>query len=159
MTKEEDLVISTTGERRNDYYLVNGSTNFAVIPKGKIRGIDEDMPIRLPQGDDKKFGARHIRYKRQSWIEEVEETGCVARFLWKKLQGNGDLYAVEDERMTIHLRITPSILVILKKQQGFFSITTAYYTNRSPKQKPERKYLGRHWGGEKVNTPKEEDNE
>lgn len=147
-------IVTSTGSSRNDYFLINGSPNLAIIPKGLLKGINDDMemPIRLPYGSS-TFGAEHIARKadRMRWLERFEPSGCITTFIWKKLQENGDIYSVEDDKITILLRITPSVIVVLKKQQGFFSITTFYpLENKRPSGKLERKYLGRKWGAKLV---------
>lgn len=142
--------VTSTGNKRNDYYLINGCPDLAVLPQGLLKGVNDDteMPIRLPYGN-MTFGAQHIATypDRMKWIKKFEPSGCITTFIWRKLQERGDIYSVEDEKKTILLRITPSTLVVLKPQQGFFSITTFYpFENRKPSGKREKVYDGRIWG-------------
>lgn len=138
-------VFSLTGETRNHYYLLNESPVFAIIPRNKIKGIDQDMPIHLPYGNT-TYGAQHILASHGKWVLDQEPSGCVATLVWKKLNQNGDIYIENKGKITLSLKLAPSSLLILKEQQGFLSITTMYGYDRTPHGQLIRKYMGRNWG-------------
>lgn len=132
-----------TGTHKKDYYLVNGSPNFAHIPAG-IAGVEQAMPIRLPYGDV-TFGALHIMRKHGKWVQESEESGCVATLVWRKLSQRGGMFIERDSKLNLSLKINPSALLILKQLDGFYSVTTLYHHQRAPKGKLIGTYQGQHW--------------
>lgn len=134
-------IFTTTGTNKKDYHLLNGSPDFSKIPAGVIRGIDQTMPIRLPYGD-RKFGANHIMHSHGKWVKDNEPSGCVATFVWRKLSENGMIYSEVELKINISLRISPSALIVLKQQDGFYSITTMYSFPRNPNGQRISKYYG-----------------
>lgn len=142
---------TTTGTHKKDYYLLNGSPDFAVIPAGVIQGIDIEMPIRLPYGDN-LFGAQHILYRHGKWVSDNEPSGCVATLVWKKLSQRGSMLIEQKSKLNLSLKINPSALLILKQQHGFYSVTTLYYHQRPAKGQVIGTYQGFHWA-KKVMSP------
>lgn len=135
---------TTTGTNKKDYYLINGSPDFSVIPPGVIRGIDMPMPIRLPYGDP-SFGAQHIMLRHGKWVMDNEPTGCVATLVWQKLSQRGAMYVEQQTKLNLSLKINPSALLILKQLDGFYSVTTLYHHQRPAKGQMLGTYQGFHW--------------
>jgi len=135
---------TTTGVHHKDYYLINGSPNFAVIPAKRIKDIDVDMPIRLPYGNA-LFGANHIMHKHGKWVLENEKTGCVATFVWRKLSQRGSIHVEQVSKLSLCLKMNPGALLGLKKLDGFYSVTTMYFYDRPPKGQTLGNYYGHHW--------------
>lgn len=135
---------TVTGTHKKDYYLLNGSPDFAVIPAGTVAGISIPMPIRLPYGDS-LFGAQHILARHERWVLENESTGCVATLVWKKLSQRGSIFVEQETKLNLSLKINPSALLILKQLDGFYSVTTLYYHQRPAKGQLIGTYQGRHW--------------
>lgn len=145
MTKLQVPNFTTTGAHKKDYYLLNGSPDFAVIPSGVIKGIDQAMPIRLPYGDT-SFGAFHIKHKHGEWVTKNEPTACVATLVWKKLTQRGSMFIEVDSKLNLSLKINPSALLILKQLDGFYSVTTLYHHQRAAKGQLIGTYQGSVWG-------------
>jgi len=136
---------TTTGTHKKDYYLLNGSPDFAVIPAGVIRGVEQAMPIRLPYGDP-SFGAQHIMIRHGKWVVENEASGCVATLVWRKLSQRGSMFIEEQPKLNLSLKISPSALLVLKQLDGFYSVTTLYHHQRAAKGQMIGTYLGFNWG-------------
>jgi len=133
-----------TGTHVKDFYLINGSPDFAVIPAKKIKSIDVDMPIRLPYGNN-AFGAHHIMNSHGKWVADNEPTGCVATFVWRKLSQRGSMYFEQESKLNLCLKVNPSALLVLKKLDDFYSVTTLYFYDRPAKGNLLGTYHGRHW--------------
>lgn len=144
MTSLQVPSFTTTGVHKKDYYLLNGSPDFAVIPGGVLKGVDGPMPIRLPYGDV-SFGAVHIMHRHGKWVTDNEATSCVATLVWKKLNQRGSMFIEEQSKLNLSLKISPSALLILKKLDGFYSVTTLYHHQRPAKGQMIGTYQGLHW--------------
>lgn len=140
---------TTTGTHKKDYYLLNGSPDFAVIPENVIRGVCLPMPVRLPYGDS-RFGAQHIIGSHGRWVRDNEPTACVATLVWRKLSQRGVIFVEDQSKINLLLRISPSALLILKQLDGFYSVTTMYHYQRESKGQKEGTYLGMHWAKKHV---------
>lgn len=144
MSEKSPPNFTTTGFHDKDYYLINGSPDFAVIPAKRVTNIDVDMPIRLPYGNA-LFGAQHIMHKHGKWVLENEPTGCVATFVWRKLSQRGSIHVEQLSKLSLCLKMNPGALLVLKKLDGFYSVTTMYFYDRSPKGQHLGTYYGHHW--------------
>lgn len=144
MTSLQVPSFTTTGSHKKDYYLLNGSPDFAVIPGGVIKGIEAPMPIRLPYGDI-SFGAVHIMHRHAKWVSENEASSCVATLVWKKLNQRGSMFIEEQTKLNLSLKISPSALLILKQLDGFYSVTTLYHHQRPAKGQMIGTYQGAYW--------------
>lgn len=134
-----------TGTNKKDYYLIDGSPDFAVIPAGVIKGIDQQMPIRLPYGDT-TFGAQHIMSRHGKWVADNEPGGSVPALVWRKLSQRGTIFLEVQSKLNLSLKITPSALLILKQLDGFYSVTTLYSHQRAARGQVLGTYHGAHWG-------------
>lgn len=143
---------SVTGTHKKDYYLINGSPDFAVIPAGVIRGVDQEMPIRLPYGDT-TFGAQHIISRHGKWVKDNEPNGCVATLVWQKLLQRGSMFVELESKLNLSLKLNPSALLILKHLDGFYSVTTLYHHQRPAKGQLIGTYKGFDWGKLPVSIP------
>lgn len=123
------LTFTTTGNKKYDYYLINGNKDWANIPAGKIKGINQDLPIRLNIGD-RSWGYEHINTKHKHWFKKIKSD--VLNTLYLKLGQSGTIFNSEDsEKSKISLTITPSALLVFristdKEKNDYLSIVTMY---------------------------------
>lgn len=149
MTSLQVPNFTTTGTHKKDYYLLNGSPDFAVIPGDVIKGISSPMPVRLPYGDG-LFGAQHIMGKHGKWVRDNEPTACVATLVWRKLSQRGSIFIEDQSKLNLSLKISPSALLILKQLDGFYSVTTLYHHQRPTKGQLQGTYQGARWAKQHV---------
>jgi hypothetical protein len=144
-------IFTRTGDEEKDFWLIDGLTDFAVIPPGIIPGISHAMPIRLPFGNT-VFGSNHILHGHGDWVMKNEPSGCVATLVWRKLNHKGMMYVEQDSKLNLNLTISPNAILILKKFSNFYSVTTLYPFLRKPQGKQICRYNGRNW----AYSPKQE---
>jgi len=143
------------GEKRkaSDYWLVNGQKNWAFVknPAARELGVPEGTPIRLHEGNERKFGSTHIYKKaRRTTVQNVlrrsnktakrysqiaaHET-YAPEFVWLKLNSSGSFYSADSEdKSKIHLSMSPGSLMILQikednEDQLYLSIVSLFVYN------------------------------
>lgn len=129
-----------TKENTPEEYLfweINGSINLAIIPGNTIKGIPHDLPIRLQNGFAKGkngFGYVHILRNHGHEFNRLRPPVDVFEFLVKKLGQGGSFHHQTDKRKGLYLAMLPSGLILLdyiaNGKDSFFTIVTAYTTNR-----------------------------
>ncbi len=127
-------------------WLVDGKKDWAFIcgKLAKELEIPDDTPIRLLEGNERNFGARHVYKKqRRKTIQDIlrkhqttakryqdicKTDTYAAEYVWLKLNSSGNAYTTEDDNKTkIALSMNPSSLLILTRQDKdelFYSITS-----------------------------------
>lgn len=130
MIVNTDNVFTTTGDLEHDFWLVNGSHNFGVVPAGVVDGVDE-LPIRLHVGTA-SYGCVHIEKHRHKWPKYVQEQRIkIVDVLYQKLGQPGIIYNAESaSKCKINLRLAPNSLLILERRflhlDVYWSVTTFY---------------------------------
>jgi hypothetical protein len=129
-----NLVFTQQGLKWYDFWLVNGQTNFAVIPPNiipadNIEGFDSScaVPIRLQNGKKPSFGYEHILFKHGNWAKKLASS--IPELIYIKLGQSGDIYLTEHKKkVKILLRVSPSALMVLNYIENghFFSVITLY---------------------------------
>jgi hypothetical protein len=127
-------------------WLVDGKKDWAFI-RGKLAKeleIPDGTPIRLLEGNERNFGARHVYKKqRRKTIQDIlrkhqttakryqdicKTDTYAAEYVWLKLNSSGNAYTTEgDNKTKIALSMNPSSLLILTRQDKdelFYSITS-----------------------------------
>ncbi|MGR4991337.1 hypothetical protein ACPV3U_17335 [Vibrio rotiferianus] len=133
---------TTTGDKPFDFWLINNSKDWAVIPAGTIKGFDEDLPIRLQVGN-KGFGQKHIEFRHSHWLKKITKT--VQEALATKLGQSGSIYTTEeDNKLKIMMRVSPDSLLVIRhvsnRQGNFFTVVSLYYKN----ERVDGDYVGRY---------------
>lgn len=143
-------VFTVAGRGVYDFWLLDGQPDFATIPGGVFDGLDQDMPIRLQNGD-RWFGMTHIQQRHNHWVQKQEPTGCAATLLHRKLSQSGKMHTESSNKYLIAMRLAPEAVVILKHipARGFLSVVTMYF-RQGPIDGPE---VGRYLGYEWATTP------
>lgn len=140
-----------TKENTPEEYLfweINSSINLAIIPGNTIKGIPHDLPIRLQNGFAKGkngFGYLHILRNHGHEFNRLRPPVDVFEFLVKKLGQGGSFHHQTDKRKGLYLAMLPSGLIILdyiaNGKDSFFTIVTAYATNRPTDGKAIGRYI------------------
>jgi hypothetical protein len=117
-----------TGSHWNDWWLVDGSPDFALFPGGLLEWAPEPLPIRLHVGN-LSWGERHIGHKHGVWVRRQKMS--VAALVHHKLNQHGSLYTTEaDTKFKISLRLAPDALCVLRYERqsdgGYWSVVTLY---------------------------------
>lgn len=135
-----------SGTKPRDFWLIDGSCDFAVIPGGVFTGIDVNTPIRLQNGTP-HYGFQHIRSRHNHWVTRQEPTGCIATLLHRKLSQSGRLHVAEAEKLTLAMRVSPEAVVILRhiRPAGFLTVVTMYYRQGAIEGDSLGRYLGYEW--------------
>ena len=114
-----------TGSRWNDWWLVDGSPDFAMCPGGMLEWVPDPLPIRLHVGD-LSWGELHIGHKHKVWVNRQKMS--VAALVYHKLNQHGSLYTTEaDTKFKISLRLAPDALCVLRYEKAaYWSVVTLY---------------------------------
>jgi len=131
-------LFSLQGNRKFNFWLVDGNKNFAMIPANTIVDVNHDTAIRLQVGD-RFFGEKHIIDRHDHWINSlikkgiIEQINSVASLVWLKLGQRGNIYSTEStDKMKIVMNISPDALMVLKYidtgNDKFFTVLTLYKT-------------------------------
>ncbi len=134
---------ATTGSKKNDLWLINGSKNFSIFPANTIPTIKIDVPVWLKVGD-KSFGERHIKERHFRW---VAKSGLdIPELVHVKLGHHGNIFCSEtDSKIKVNLALHPSALLVLEYidfPEPHFSVTTLYYHDG----KLDGRHIGRYRG-------------
>lgn len=134
MQSAKNLVFTQQGNKWFDFWLINGQTNFAlippnVIPEYKIEGFDNACAasVRLQNGKKPSFGYEHILFKHGAWAKKLASS--IPELIYIKLGQSGDIYLTEHQnKVKILLRVNPSALMVLNyiEKGNFFSVVTLY---------------------------------
>lgn len=120
---------SVTGERPNDFWLVNDSREFSVLSGGTIAKFASDIPIFLKVGN-LSFGERHIAAKHSVWVKK-QSVHSVAELVYLKLEHSGEIYCTEvAHKIKIIMRLKPSAIMVMQydpNPEPHFSIVTLYF--------------------------------
>lgn len=128
-----------------NFWLIDGQPNFAVIPAGTLDRFATDMPIRLPDGNS-KYGAVHILKGHGHWIFKQQKHHCVATLVHRKLSQPGRIYTAETpDKLTLMMRLAPEAFMVLRVMSDCLSITTLYLKQRPAEGVEIAKYLGHLW--------------
>ncbi|MEQ1556627.1 MAG: hypothetical protein ABL915_07495 [Gallionella sp.] len=121
-------IFTTTGNKHNDLWLVNGSPEFAIFPAGLVDGVESETPIYLKVGN-LSYGETHIRSKHFHWVKK-QNFQSVAELVYFKLEQPGLVYCTEtDSKLKIMMRLNPSAMLVLQLYHHphlHFSVTTIY---------------------------------
>ena len=139
-------VFTVAGNREFDFWLLDGQPDFATIPGGVFDEFQQDMPIRLQNGNN-WFGMRHIQRRHSHWVIKQEPSGCAATLLHRKLSQSGKMHIEDDDKYLIAMRLAPEAVVILKHipKQAFFSVVTMYFKQGPITGEEIGRYLGYDW--------------
>lgn len=139
---------TAAGQGQYDFWLLDGDPDFAIIPGGHFRGIDNDIPIRLQNGNG-GFGVQHIRKRHNHWVLKHEPSGCVATLLHRKLSQVGKMHLAYDDRYVLIMRIAPESLIALEykniRGQEFMTVITMYFKQGPSNDEELGRYLGYEW--------------
>jgi len=134
-----------SGSGEHDFWLIDGNTDFAVIPANIIPGIDEATPIRLQNGHA-AYGANHIIKRHGHWVTKNEPSGCIATITHRKLSQVGTLYSTEEKGKTsIAMKMTPQAFMVLRHEKTFFTVVTLYFKQGAIDGSKIGRYLGGEW--------------
>lgn len=130
------------------FWEINGSIDLAIVPKNTIEGMRYDTPIRLQNGyakGRKGFGYLHILKNHGHEFNRLKPPLDVFGFLVKKLGQGGSFHYQTDKRKGLYLAMLPSGLIVLEHvangKDSFFTIITAYTTNRAIDGKSIGRYI------------------
>lgn len=139
-------VFTVAGNKKYDFWLLDGQRNFATIPAGTFDGLDQAMPICLQNGD-KWFGMRHIQQRHNHWVIKQEPSGCAATLLHRKLSQSGKMHVGDEDKFLIAMRLAPEAVVILKHipRLEFLSVVTMYFRQGPIDGEEIGRYLGYEW--------------
>lgn len=134
-----------SGSGEYDFWLIDGSSDFAVIPANIIPEITESTPIRLQNGHA-GFGALHIKKRHGHWVLKNEPSGCVATITHRKLSQVGTLYSTEEKgKLSIAMRMAPQAFMVLRHEKTFFTVVTLYFKQSAIDGSKIGRYLGGEW--------------
>lgn len=132
-----------SGSGAYDFWLIDGSPDFAVIPANIIPGITKETPIRLQNGHA-GFGVHHIIQRHGHWISINEPSGCVATITHRKLSQAGTIYS-SNGKFSIAMRMAPDAFMVLQHEKIFFTVVTMYYKRGPIDDEKIGRYLGWKW--------------
>lgn len=124
------------------FWTVNGSEIFGVMPSGIIPSVLEPLPIKLQHGNA-YWGAAHIEKRHGRWL--MENKHSAASMVHFKLSQSGTVFtAEEDDKSKIRLALNPAALLVLKHipSQKFLSVTSLYFKNSIPDGTQLGRYIG-----------------
>jgi hypothetical protein len=133
-------VFSTTGSRRIDLWLVDGSPEFGWLSMTYVGLVAELAPIHLKVGDC-SFGQLHIEQRHGHWVNKLKTT--VPELVWSKLQRPAQIYGVTPlGRFVFSFRFSPEAVMIIewRVKESCYSVVTLY----SHPQKIDGRHLGRY---------------
>lgn len=121
-------IFTVTGGKPHNLWLVDGSTDFGMLPANTINGINHDCPIWLKVGNW-AYGEKHILHRHGHWIKHHKMP--VPDLVYLKLGQSGQIHCAEREsRIKVNLSIHPSALIVLdyipQAEIPHLSITTMY---------------------------------
>ncbi len=136
---EQPVLLQEDGENETyAFWQIQGNIDLAMIPASTIQGISHALPIRLQNGYAKGkngFGYRHILNNHGHQFRALRPPQDVFGFIVKKLSQGGTFHYQNEKRKSLCLTMQPSGVIILdyisKGKDSFFTIVTAYTTNRS----------------------------
>lgn len=103
---------TTTGSDEDDFWLVDGNPDFAILPGNACENFSMDLPIRLHVGNG-AFGELHIR-KHLRDINDRQRRQP-PELVYVKLGQGGEIYNTEsDEKIKIPQSFNPRALMILR---------------------------------------------
>jgi len=134
-----------TGSAVDDYWLVDGQKDFAIIQVEAVPFLPQPLPIWLKVGNA-VFGATHILQRHGKWA--LSHAPSVPELVHKKLGQSGTVYTTEHEsKLKICIRISPEALMVLnlfdRVPVPHFSVTSLYAMPRSVDGERVGKYKGR----------------
>ena len=134
-----------TGSTVDDFWLVDGQKDFAIVQVEAVPFLLQPLPIWLKVGNA-VFGATHILQRHGKWA--LSHATSVPELVHKKLGQSGSVYTTEqDSKLKICIRISPEALVILnlfdRVRIPHFSVTSIYAMPRSFDGERLGKYKGR----------------
>lgn len=141
MQNEENMTFTVQGTKYFHFWERKGNIDLSIIPKGTIREVDIDLPIRLQVGNP-SFGYQHIEKKHSRHFGDLS----THEFIYNKLGQSGTIYTTEEEsKLKILLRVSPSSLLVLRmvdhNSLGWFLTIVSIY----PKEgRVDGKEIGRY---------------
>lgn len=118
------------GVEKYDFYTVNGSMDWAIVPAGTIKYLNQETPIRVQVGDY-SWGYIHTAHKHRDFLSKNKST--LEELFYKKLGQSGSIYSTEeDKKFKISMRLSPSVIVLLRyiPKGEFLTLVTMYQLNR-----------------------------
>jgi len=125
-------LFTVTGDDRDDWWCVDGSPNFTILPASIIQTLSINAPVWLKVGTP-DYGVNHILARHSNWVNEHKMS--VPELVYLKLGQSGDIYCTErNSKLKLSLAIHPQALVVLDLIKNcdttHFSVTTIYGHNR-----------------------------
>ncbi len=103
-----------TGATKDDYWLVNGSRDFSLLPANTITGWNIDLPIRLHVGNV-AFGQIHMQKHLREFKDRLNRT--IPELIYYKLGQGGTIYNTEkDIKFKIKFGLAPDALVLMERR-------------------------------------------
>lgn len=133
------------------FWTVNGSTAFGVMPGGEI-GSATDLEIRLQRGTP-TWGWRHIDQKRRKWALEKSNRHPfpVPWVVWKKCQQPGAIWTTEEAgKIKLAMQLAPNALMVLRLHDDdipFLTVVSIYTHDGSLDGERIGRYPGTRWAG------------
>lgn len=140
--------------KHDDFWTINNSIAFGMMPGGIINGINDPLPICLQRGQPTwgsvHISKRHGRFITQNSVGSPPGHG-VPWLIWKKMGQSGAIWTTEDDgKLKIALSLSPNALLLLKYNAGavpFFGITTIYPNPSRLDGQNIGRYQGQRWAG------------
>jgi hypothetical protein len=137
------------GLSKDDYWFVNGSKDFSILPANTITGWDIDLPIRLHVGTV-FFGQIHM----QKHVYDLKDRmrRAIPELVYYKLSQGAAIYTTEtDLKIKLKFGLTPNALICMErrywnlgggKRDEYLSMVTIY----PPRGQLDGEPLGRYEG-------------
>ncbi|AUW07505.1 hypothetical protein [Vibrio campbellii] len=124
-------IFTHQGTDPDDYILVDGQKDWAIIPSNTLKGQRTDTPIRLRVGND-NYGEKHINLRHKGWLMKKRRT--VPELVWEKLSLNGGVFFKDPKknRTNLYVKIDPTAYLVMERHQckidksWFFSVVTMF---------------------------------
>lgn len=147
--RKEIMAFIATGPTKDDYWLVNGSKEFSILPANTITGWDIDLPIRLHVGNV-AYGQIHM----QKHVYQIKDRlkRSIPELVYYKLGQGATIYNTE-KSMKIKLKfgLAPDALIVMERRymwlddgnkDEYLSMTTIYPAGRPLDGEPIGRYDG-----------------
>lgn len=124
-------IFTKSGNEPENFWLVDGSPDFSIMPANTMSMFPEQLPIRLHVGD-KSYGQVHTE---KHWDSKKAGRRTVPELIHHKLGQGGMIYCTEkDSKIKITMNLTPGGLLVMEhryqkngyQREYYFSVTTFY---------------------------------
>jgi hypothetical protein len=147
--RKETMAFIATGPTEDDYWLVNGSKEFSILPANTITGWDIDLPIRLHVGNV-AYGQIHM----QKHVYQIKDRlkRSIPELVHYKLGQGATIYNTEKStKIKLKFGLVPGALIVMErrymwlddgKKDEYLSMTTIYPPWRPLDGEPIGRYDG-----------------